>query len=99
MFVATCRLTLHLLGSQSLKDKRQVIKSLLPRLRNQFEVAAAEVGNQDLRKLAMLGLAYVSGTASHAEEVIQHALDYIEATRLDCEITEVHLEVVSIDSE
>jgi uncharacterized protein YlxP (DUF503 family) len=98
MFVATCRLTLHLLASQSLKDKRQVIKSLLPRLRNQFEVAAAEVGNQDLRQLAMLGLAYVSGTSSHAEEVIQHALDYIEATRLDCEITQIQIEVVSIDT-
>ncbi|MGO8946853.1 MAG: DUF503 domain-containing protein [Ktedonobacterales bacterium] len=97
MFVGTCRLTLHLLTSQSLKDKRQVIRSLLPRLRNQFEVAAAEVGSQDLRQLAVLGLAYVSNNARHAEEVMQHAVGYIESTRLDCEITEVQIEVVSID--
>ncbi len=97
MYVGTCRLTLHLPASQSLKDKRQVLRSLLPRLRNQFEVAAAEVGSQDLRQLAVLGLAYVSSSARHADEVIQHAVGYIEATRLDCEITGAEFEVVHIE--
>ncbi|MGZ3583013.1 MAG: DUF503 family protein, partial [Ktedonobacterales bacterium] len=36
MFVGACRITLHLPASQSLKDKRQVVRSLLARLRNQF---------------------------------------------------------------
>ena len=98
MFIGTSRVTLHLLASQSLKDKRQVIKSLLARLHNQFEVAAAEVENQDLRQLATLGLAYVSGDAAHAQEVIEHALRYIEATRPDCEITDARVEVVSIEA-
>jgi uncharacterized protein len=96
MFVGTCRLTLHLYSSQSLKDKRQVIQSLLSRLRNRFELAAAEVENQDLRQLATLGLAYVSANAGHAEEVITHALRYIEASRPDCEITSADVEVISV---
>ncbi len=98
MFVGTCRVTLHLLASQSLKDKRQVIKSLLARLRNQFEVADAEVESQDLRQLATLGFAYVSGDAAHAREVIEHALRYIEETRPDCEITDARVEVVRIEA-
>ncbi len=97
MYVGTCRLTLRIPASQSLKDKRQVVRSLLSRLRNQFDVAAAEVGDQELRQRSLLGLAYVSANAGHAEEVIQHALGYIETTRLDCEITSAQIEVIRID--
>jgi uncharacterized protein YlxP (DUF503 family) len=97
MFVGVARITLHLPASQSLKDKRQVVRSLLARLRNQFEVAAAEVESQDRRQLAVLGLAYVSGDARHAEEVLDHAARYIEATRPDVEITDLQIEVVPVD--
>lgn len=99
MFVGVCRVTLHLPASQSLKDKRQVVRSLLARLRNQFEVAAAEVADQDLRQLATLGLSYVSGDAQHAEEVLDHAARYIEATRPDVEISALDIEVLPFEPE
>lgn len=99
MFVGACRVTLHLPASQSLKDKRQVVRSLLARLRNQFEVAAAEVADQDLRQLATLGLSYVSGDAQHAEEVLDHAARYIEATRPDVEISALSIEIMPFDPE
>ena len=99
MFVGACRVTLHLPASQSLKDKRQVVRSLLARLRNQFEVAAAEVADQDLRQLATLGLSYVSGDAQHAEEVLDHAARYIEATRPDVEISALSIEVMPFEGE
>jgi uncharacterized protein YlxP (DUF503 family) len=97
MFVGVARITLHLPESQSLKDKRQVVRSLLSRLRNQFEVAAAEVQSQDKRQLAVLGLACVSGDASHAEEVLDHAVRYIEETRPDVEVADVQLEVLPVE--
>ena len=95
MFTGTCTVTLHLPMSQSLKDKRQVVKSLLARLRNQFEVAAAEVDYVDLRQLAKLGLASVSGDAGHAEDVLRHAVRFIEETRPDIELTDVWFDVIS----
>ncbi|HLJ82317.1 MAG TPA: DUF503 domain-containing protein [Ktedonobacterales bacterium] len=98
MFVGTCRVTLHIAMSQSLKDKRQVVRSVLQRLRNQFEIAAAEVDAQDLRQLAVLGLASVSGDAAHAEEILEHAVRYIEASRPDVEITDVRLDMVSVEA-
>lgn len=97
MFIAACRITIHLPASQSLKDKRQVVRSLLARLRNQFEVAAAEVDTQDLRQLATIGLAYVSSDAQHAEEILDHAARYIEATRPDIEITDLQIEVMTLE--
>lgn len=98
MFVGACRITLHLPASQSLKDKRQVVRSLLARLRNQFDVAAAEVDVQDLRQLAVLGLSCVSSDGQHADEILDHAARYIEATRPDVEITDLHIDVFSFGS-
>lgn len=98
MFVGTCRVTLHIAMSQSLKDKRQVVRSVVQRLRNQFEVAAAEVDAQDLRQLAVLGLASVSGDAAHAEEILEHAVRYIEASRPDVEITDARFDVVPVEA-
>jgi uncharacterized protein YlxP (DUF503 family) len=94
MFTAIAQVTLHLPESSSLKDKRQVVRSLLARLRHQFEVSAAEVARQDTWQIAVLGLAYVSGEASHAEEVVQHALRYIEESRPDLAITDVQVDVL-----
>jgi uncharacterized protein len=93
MFTAIGRVTLHLPDSGSLKDKRQVVRSVLARLRNQFEVAAAEVDRQDSWQIAVLGIAYVSGDASHAEEVLDHAIRYIEDSRPDLAVTDVKVEV------
>ncbi len=96
MFVGVCRITLHLPASQSLKDKRQVVRSLLQRLRNEFGIATAEVADQDLRQLATLGFACVSGDAAHAEEILANAGRYIEETRPDVEITGVHIDVLPV---
>lgn len=97
MFTAVGQVTLHLPESSSLKDKRQVVRSVLARLRNQFEVAAAEVARQDTWQIAVLGLAYVSGDANHAEEVLQHAVSYIEESRPDLAITDVRLDVLPFE--
>jgi uncharacterized protein YlxP (DUF503 family) len=96
MVVGVCRVTLHLPASHSLKDKRQVVRSLVERLRNRFDLAVAEVEDQDRRQIATLGLVCVSSSASIVDEVLTHALDYIENTRLDTMVTEVAREITHI---
>jgi uncharacterized protein YlxP (DUF503 family) len=96
MFTAIARMTLRIPMSASLKDKRQVVRSVLAKVRNQFEVAAAEVAEQDVQNLAVLGLAYVSGEAGHASDMIDRAIRYIEQSRPDVEITDVQQDVVTI---
>jgi uncharacterized protein YlxP (DUF503 family) len=65
MIVGSLRVRLLVRESRSLKDKRQVVKSIKDRLRNQFNVSIAEVESQDHRQLAVLGLAMVSNEAHH----------------------------------
>jgi hypothetical protein len=54
----------------SLKEKRAVLRPILEGARRRFEVAAAEVDHQDRWQRATLGLAAVSGSAGHAQAVL-----------------------------
>ncbi len=97
MYVATAHITLHLFDSVSLKDKRQVIRSILSRARNQFEVATAEVGSQEMWNLAEIGVAYVSGDSGHALDVVEKVIRFIETSRPDIEITGSSTDVISVE--
>lgn len=79
MHVATLEVRLHLPDARSLKDKRQVVRSILDRARQRFRVAAAEVDENDVHRIAVLGFAAVSGSAAHAEEVVEKLLDALLA--------------------
>jgi uncharacterized protein len=62
---------LRLEHSHSLKDKRQVVKSLKDRLRARFNVAVAEIGSQETWQRAVVAAVTVSGDQKAAEEVLQ----------------------------
>jgi len=64
---------LHLAASQSLKDKRSVLKSLKDRLHQRFNVSVAETAHQDLWQRAELTASVVSTDRHHAESVLREA--------------------------
>lgn len=61
---------LHLPGCASLKEKRQVLKSLKDRLHNRFNVSVAETAHQDLLQRAELAACVVSESRRHAQSVL-----------------------------
>lgn len=65
-------------GADSLKDKRQVLKSLLAHLRNEFNVSAAEVDDHDVWRRATIGVAVVATDAAFANQVLDKVVDHIE---------------------
>jgi uncharacterized protein len=92
--IGACVVTLHLHASRSLKDKRQVIRSLTDRLRRQFNVAIAEIEEQDAWQTAVLGFAVVSNEAGHAARQIERIVETIEETRLDAELVDRQIDVM-----
>lgn len=78
MVVLVGEVQLHLPESQSLKDKRQVVKSLKERVRNRFNVSIAEVDYIDLWQRCAIGISVVSTTRAHAEETLSTAVQFIE---------------------
>lgn len=70
MVVGAARYDLRLPGSTSLKDKRSVIRGIGGMLQKKFSCAYAEVGHQDLRQRAAIGVAVVSSTHFHAKRLL-----------------------------
>ena len=95
MHVGVCRIMLHLPDSGSLKDKRQVARSLSTRIRNQFNVAVAEVEDQDLRQRLTLAICCVSTDSAHANEMISKVVEFVEESRRDIELLDYQTEIIS----
>ena len=88
-------MTMYLPEASSLKDKRQVARSLADRLRNRFNVAVAEVEDADMRQRLTLGVCCVSNNRGHADAMLSSLLNFIEESRLDVELLDVHTEIIS----
>jgi uncharacterized protein YlxP (DUF503 family) len=70
MVVGVLRLTLHIEGAASLKDKRQVVRKVVDRLRSRFNVSVAEVGDNDIWQRARIGISAVANDHSFVNEVL-----------------------------
>ena len=70
MVVGILRLTLYIHGAASLKDKRQVLRKVVDRLRSRFNVSVAEVGENDVWQRAVIGIAAVANDHSFVNEVL-----------------------------
>jgi uncharacterized protein len=94
MFVGIARFDFIVPASTSLKDKRQVLRSLLTGLQSKFKVAVAEVEHQDLRQRGAVGVCCVSGTSFQAKRVLHEVERYIR-NQYAIEVIDVQTEVVN----
>jgi hypothetical protein len=95
MVVGVMKVSMMIPGSGSLKSKRKVVRSLLDRLRAKFNLAAAEVEDNDLWQRAGLGLAFVSNDRSFVNSVMDKVLDFMERNT-DAEIIDTQLEIINL---
>ena len=79
MFVGTLVVELQVVDSNSLKDKRQVIKSLLDGIRHRFNVSAAELGELDTWRRSVVGVACISNDKTVANTLLNRVLGTIES--------------------
>ena len=79
MTVKSAIVTFSLPWAGSLKDKRQVRRSLIDRARQRFNVAIAEVATQELHQTLTLGFAVVSGEPAHAQQQLEEVLRFLES--------------------
>lgn len=94
MNAGICQIRLHLHGSQSLKDKRRVVKSIITRLHNQYNVSVAEVDDLELWQLATLGIACVSNHDQHVDDILNRAVNFIAQNYPEVEIVERAIEIL-----
>ena len=78
MFVGICTIRLEIFEVYSLKEKRQVIKSIIERLKHRFNISIAEVDMLDSWQNAEIGFACVSSEPDHARKMIQSVISFID---------------------
>ena len=91
MITLSAELTFYIPHANSLKDKRQVRRSLIDKTRQKYNVSVAEVGTQDILRTLTIGIAVVSGDVAHAQNSLDEIIRYMEksAGGADAELTGV----------
>ncbi|HKW88336.1 MAG TPA: DUF503 domain-containing protein [Candidatus Acidoferrales bacterium] len=74
MPIGLVTLEIHIPDARSLKDKRQVLRSLKDKLRAHFNVAVAELDHQDTWQRSQVGVVSISSDASHLEQSLAEVL-------------------------
>ena len=85
MFVGSLSVDLLLGDVHSLKEKRAHLRPIVAELQRKFPVSAAEVGDQDLHRRALIGVAVVGSDAAHIREVLD-ACERLVAGRPEIEV-------------
>ena len=78
MVVGVCRVSLMIEESQSLKDKRSVLRRIKDRVNQKYNCAIAEVGDQDVWQSAQVGFAVVSNERGFTQSMVQKILAFID---------------------
>lgn len=74
MPIGLITLEIHIPDARSLKDKRQVLRSLKDKLRAHFNVAVAELDHQDTWQRSQVGIVSISSDAGHLEQSLAAVL-------------------------
>ncbi|MCI0387135.1 DUF503 domain-containing protein [Streptomyces sp. CNQ085] len=88
MYVGTLSFDLLLGDVRSLKEKRSVVRPIIAELQRKYMVSVAEVGDQNIHRRVLIGLAVVSGDAGHVSDVLDRC-ERLVAARPEVELLSV----------
>jgi uncharacterized protein YlxP (DUF503 family) len=95
MIVGAAAVEIHVHGSQSLKAKRGVVRSIAQRVRNRFNLSVAEVGGQDTWQIAVLGFGTVGNDRKKVREILERAVAFVEELHL-AEVMNSDVELIDL---
>jgi len=95
MPIATLTLELAIEHAQSLKDRRQVVRSLKDKLRHGFNISIAELDDALLWNRATLGVVAISSSTAYLSGQLREVEDAARrlGVGLGCEIVDSYLEI------
>lgn len=88
MKIIIIKITLRASWVHSLKEKRMVVKSLLQKLRNKFNISVSEIESQDIHQTIVIGITGICANSSHSDSTMEHIITFIE-TNTDAEIINI----------
>lgn len=94
MVVGICQVDLIIHSSNSLKDKRQVLKAIIGRVKSRFNVSAAEIGDNDVWQRSQIGFAVVGNDSGHINSMLDKTLNFIESLHM-AEVIDHRIEIMN----
>ena len=94
MQIGVCIIDLYLPGVSSLKGKRSLLKGLIARLHQEFNVSCAELEHHDVWQSTRLGVAVIANESAHVQRVLQKVVRWIEENRPDVSVVDYGIEVI-----
>jgi uncharacterized protein len=101
MPIATLTLELAIEHAQSLKDRRQAVRSLKDKLRHGFNISIAELDDAMVWNRATLGIVAISGSSSYLSGQLREVESAARrlATGLGCDILDSYIDAdVALDA-
>lgn len=92
MVVGVVKLNIFAPWVHSLKEKRMVVKSLMAKVKNKFNVSIAEVEDQDVHQSIVIAYAFIAGNTAQADSTSDNVLNFIEVCT-EGEIIKVEKEI------
>ena len=98
MVIGCCSLRFYLHGNNSLKGKRRVVRAIKDRLKNDFNVSIAEVGNQDVLQSLHIGISAVSSDKPYMDGLMTKVINAIDKINL-ADIVDYKTEILSMSTD
>lgn len=96
MKVLVMKITLRASWVHSLKEKRMIVKSIVQKLKNKFNLSVAEVAEQDIHQTIVIGIAAICGTTAQADSTMEHVINFVE-NNTDAEVIDIQRDdIISI---
>ena len=94
MVIGLCTLKINIPAATSLKEKRQVVRSVIARLRNEFNVSVAEVDHLDRWQSTVIAAVTVSGDQDYVHALLTRVALWVDHNRLDCYLVDYEIELL-----
>ncbi|MCH3963510.1 MAG: DUF503 domain-containing protein [Clostridium sp.] len=93
MRILLMEITLRASWVSSLKEKRMIVKSIVQKLKNKFNISVSEIDKQDIHKIIVIGIAGICANSSQADAIMENIIDFIEYNS-DAEIVDIKNESI-----
>lgn len=94
--VGTLELTLRIYGAESLKDRRRVVRTLVARLRNTFNVAVADLDQEPQPRSACIAVVSVGNDSRYLDGQLTAIVEFVESLHLPLEVMQESREIIHV---
>ena len=91
MKILVMKVTLRASWVHSLKEKRMIVKSIIQKLKNKFNISVAEIENQDIHNTIVIGIAGICANSAQLDSTMENVISFIECNT-DAEIVDIQKE-------